>query len=1040
MLNTNFQCNKCPRTFKLEEFYEKHKKVHELKKQHKCDICGFVYGAAKGLEGHIKAHTDEEIAAAHNANRKQVALSNSGSPGSGVDFHFLNPQGVLAQAKLPVSPVKKDQGQPKTEVLIRDQLNGKAPSPAGTGNYTVYDLNVDAVPEVNDANTAAQNDSGFFMCTICKREFSGLNSLKKHIPIHTRKIQHKCDVCGYVFGKKEYLLDHIRKHTGEVSPICEVCGQTFNKSLKLKEHFKLHRNNGPNASTSPYKCHICQAEFARPDILGTHLTVAHAETVYKCDICEATFGDVRGKNHHMYHEHQLDAFHQKCAWCPVCNQGFTRPYNLKVHMYKSHGKDYIENNFSAAELQALMKSAPVPSPPTIPTVVTQLQKPGPLSSKTNQIQKPGPLSSKTKHVVPQQPLPLLDFSCNMCGSKFLNRNKLIMHKQLTHGVIPIPCSTCGDKFESPLELAAHNTTVHKKTIKRRKPGPASKTNAPPEKRGSNSIPTYLQLTQVSRRSSVASTTPVEEVKKEIKQESSPPNPLADIVAKLASAAASKNVKADEKQTCNFCTVVCSNQMELTQHLVNEHFKGLIPMAAPAPGSALATPVAPEKCSSCPRAFMTKDHLETHIRSVHRAKEIRRTLGLDNSPTTYRRPGPKRARLSYTRDTEDQHAKETDELRPSLLAARSDAADAAKEAQLKEVEQQQQQQQQEEMAQSEAMVEDEAVQEETYEPITEDFMFEDIVISPCYIVLPYVSEEEVDAAGNNQVEMEETQDNDYLDDEAPLTIDESIVDDEPELPRSTLIKGMSEPIPEEIISSGKVAEYNAEDINNDSGEDGGYYPAMADYSLPFSMANIWKKKADELGNFNAMEHLALMEKIEQMQKYNGSVVYSGPPASPPTMPALPLLVNGHNHDSPKKPKTKGPNSASPPKEKKFIAPPNGANQTPVADYENQIKNDIWPLDCIKCNSLLGNLDNFNLHMNDHWSDDKCCPVCGLLINSKRFNFKQHLKIHTGEKPFTCNVCNRSFRQKAHMVKHVTTHSNGNPAAMMAPAALMAMEAK
>ena len=175
-----------------------------------------------------------------------------------------------------------------------------------------------------------QNDSGFFMCSICKREFSGLNSLKKHIPIHTRKVQHKCDVCGYVFGKKEYLLDHMRKHTGEVSPICEVCGQTFNKSLKLKEHFKLHRNVGPTASMSPYKCHICQSVFARPDSLGNHLTVAHAETVYKCDICEATFGDVRGKNHHMYNEHQLDAFHQKCVWCPVCNQGFTRHYNLKV--------------------------------------------------------------------------------------------------------------------------------------------------------------------------------------------------------------------------------------------------------------------------------------------------------------------------------------------------------------------------------------------------------------------------------------------------------------------------------------------------------------------------------------------------------------------------------------------------------------------------------------------------------------------------------------------------------------------------------------
>ena len=46
-------------------------------------------------------------------------------------------------------------------------------------------------------------------------------------------------------------------------------------------------------------------------------------------------------------------------------------------------------------------------------------------------------------------------------------------------------------------------------------------------------------------------------------------------------------------------------------------------------------------------------------------------------------------------------------------------------------------------------------------------------------------------------MEETQQQDYLDDEAPLTIDESIVDDEPELPRSPL-KGSPDVVPEEII--------------------------------------------------------------------------------------------------------------------------------------------------------------------------------------------------------------------------------------------------
>lgn len=53
-------------------------------------------------------------------------------------------------------------------------------------------------------------------------------------------------------------------------------------------------------------------------------------------------------------------------------------------------------------------------------------------------------------------------------------------------------------------------------------------------------------------------------------------------------------------------------------------------------------------------------------------------------------------------------------------------------------------------------------------------------------------------------MEEPQDQDYLDDEAPLTIDESIVDDEPELPRSPLKGSIDrETIPEEIIRLAKL---------------------------------------------------------------------------------------------------------------------------------------------------------------------------------------------------------------------------------------------
>ena len=69
---------------------------------------------------------------------------------------------------------------------------------------------------VHLTHLSGRNDRGLYGCEMCGREFSGLNSLRKHVPIHTRRVQHRCDLCGHVFGKREYLLDHVRSHTGEI--------------------------------------------------------------------------------------------------------------------------------------------------------------------------------------------------------------------------------------------------------------------------------------------------------------------------------------------------------------------------------------------------------------------------------------------------------------------------------------------------------------------------------------------------------------------------------------------------------------------------------------------------------------------------------------------------------------------------------------------------------------------------------------------------------------------------------------------------------
>lgn len=49
----------------------------------------------------------------------------------------------------------------------------------------------------------------------------------------------------------------------------------------------------------------------------------------------------------------------------------------------------------------------------------------------------------------------------------------------------------------------------------------------------------------------------------------------------------------------------------------------------------------------------------------------------------------------------------------------------------------------------------------------------------------------------------------------------------------------------------------------------------------------------------------------------------------------------------------------------------------------------------------------------------CPFCGKEF-SKNFDLQQHIRSHTGEKPFQCIVCGRAFTQKSNVKKHMTTH--------------------
>eukprot|EP01083_Nonionella_stella_P280165 952969_1 len=197
---------------------------------------------------------------------------------------------------------------------------------------------------------------------------------------------YKCNLC-----QKEFVLKHnLKKHRKTVHAKemlwCDVCGKQFTSQSRLNTHVQsVHEN------LRPFQCEICTKKFKTKSNLAEHIHGVHQKLrPFGCQICTKMFKTKSSRTKHVKRVHE----NQKSDQCEICGKKFGSKYNLKEHVEVVH-----EN--------------------------------------------------------------LRPFQCDICSSKFSRKPNLTKHIQSVHkNLRPFQCERCENPFKTKSHLKEHIQCVH----------------------------------------------------------------------------------------------------------------------------------------------------------------------------------------------------------------------------------------------------------------------------------------------------------------------------------------------------------------------------------------------------------------------------------------------------------------------------------------------------------------------------------------------------------------------------------------------------